>query len=97
MTGGGPPCGIAGGRPPDIKPGISPALCQPVMPSLQTSVSGVTDPARDQVAKLGLGNGSLLLTIGCKKPSLGHPSPPIIVSGRKARESRIVTARPPRE
>src|SRR5581483_11375147 len=45
VTGGGPGRGIAGGRDaPDIRPGISPAFCQPDMPSLHTRVSGVTDP-----------------------------------------------------
>ena len=30
--------------PPGNRPGISPAFCQPAMPSLQTSVSGLTVP-----------------------------------------------------
>jgi hypothetical protein len=42
----GPPACKTGGGPeaPASRPGISPAFCQPAMPSLQTSVSAVTVP-----------------------------------------------------
>ena len=69
-TGGGPPgCGMDGGPdPPGTRPGISPARCQPDIPSVQTSVSALTVPRVDEVAKLRLRIGALLLAVGCIKP-----------------------------
>src|SRR5260370_1616587 len=46
LSNGPPGCGTAGGLElPENRPGISPAFCQPAMPSLQTSVSAVIVPA----------------------------------------------------
>ena len=47
--------------PPENRPGISPALCQPAMPSLQTSVSARDGASGDEVAQLGFRERALLL------------------------------------
>jgi hypothetical protein len=45
VVSGTPEGGTAGGpETPESRPGISPAFCQPAMPSVQTSVSAVTVP-----------------------------------------------------
>ena len=43
--------------------GNIPALCQPAMPSVQTSVSGGDRASGDEIAKLGFRIGALLLAL----------------------------------
>ncbi len=64
---------------------MSPARCQPDIPSVQTNVSALTDAPGNEVAKLRLRIGALLLAAGCIKPrSVRHFRPGPLSRGEEA-------------